>query len=49
MTVAVWVAVDDIFTLVARKRGAFEIDEEAPIGRRNGSVKRDCPSVYVLC
>ena len=26
VAVAVWVAVDDIFALVARKKGAFEID-----------------------
>jgi hypothetical protein len=49
VAVAVWVVVDDIFALVARQKGAFEIDEQAPTGRRNGSVKRDRPSAYVLC
>jgi hypothetical protein len=48
VVVVVWVAVDDIFTLVATKRGAIEIDERTPTGRWNRSVKRDCPSAYLL-
>jgi hypothetical protein len=49
MAVAVWVAVDDIFALVVRKRRAFEIDERAPNRQAEWKTSRGIwPSAYVL-